>query len=252
MKNVKRWLVAGGAAALAGAVWLPSLIGRTSEIPGTAEVGAEGEASIMPASLSAFPGAPEPDAPTEALDQGSGLSMQPGSIAAATGSAQESMEDHAAASDRRGVELAGLLASLRAQVEPGGNALEAAASAGSRTGASLLSEQNAREHLDAFVAGNLLRGVIHGEDSSLAVLGHRVVRPGDRVAGGTIEVLEIGPDWLMLGISGVERVVDLEPFQAAPSVDSSAPSPAAEGAATIPAGPSPPPAAAPAQAGGQA
>ncbi|MEW6071882.1 MAG: hypothetical protein AB1726_04700 [Planctomycetota bacterium] len=68
--------------------------------------------------------------------------------------------------------------------------------------------------LEEFVAANELSGMIYGDDRSLALLGHRVVAEGDRLAHGRIRVLAIGPGWLQLGCGEREEVVDLPPFTA--------------------------------------
>lgn len=255
MKNAKQRLVVGGAVVLAGAVWLPVLLERSSETPEGPTIGAEDGVAIVPASLSAFPGPGAADAGTEEPAQGSSSRREASSLDPGTASSEMPTEQQGAPGERRGTDLASLLASLRSHAELGVDSSDANPSTSARSSGALLSAQTARETLAAFAQDNQLRGVIHGSDSSLAVLGHRVVRTGDLVAGGTIEVLEIGPDWLRLGRAGEERVVDLEPFQAKDAStdhESASPSTPADAEATTPAESSPSPAPAPASAGGPA
>jgi hypothetical protein len=73
------------------------------------------------------------------------------------------------------------------------------------------------EHADRlaeFTEENPLSGILYGDDLSMALVGHRIVREGDRLAGGMILVLEIGPDWVSLGSGEEEILIDLPPFVA--------------------------------------
>ena len=68
--------------------------------------------------------------------------------------------------------------------------------------------------LHGFAAANPCQGIIYGDDVAMALLGHRVVREGDRLEGGRIQVLAIGPGWLRIGAGDQELTLDLPAFKA--------------------------------------
>jgi hypothetical protein len=86
---------------------------------------------------------------------------------------------------------------------------------GGRTGPS------PRDELDEWLLENPLQGILHDAERPLALLGHRVVRAGDALAGGRIRVAEIAGTWVRLECAGQEAIVELPPFQARSSSDDS-------------------------------
>ncbi len=68
--------------------------------------------------------------------------------------------------------------------------------------------------LASFAAENPLTGIVYGENDAVAMVGHRVVRSGDRIDGGRVLVAEVGRGWVRLARGAEEIVLDLPPFTA--------------------------------------
>lgn len=190
MNFKKKAALTSGLGALAAAVWVPQLASLGS--------GAEVVRQESPAEA-AFdePRSPTPRAVEETPRAGALEQL---------GSLEESLAELDAA--RGGTDLGALLARL-ADGSPSEDLVPVAERL-----IGMESELDPRTELEAFAARNPLSGVLYGSDRSAALLGHRVVRAGDALAGGRITVAGIGPGWVELDASGTRLRVELPAFQA--------------------------------------
>ena len=108
-------------------------------------------------------------------------------------------------------DLAGLLAAVRA---PDENPVDERRPDPGDWPATISTPTPARERLAEFALAHPLTGIIYGEDDSRALIGHRIVREGDRLGGGDFEVGSIGPHGVTLRFEEEELRVDLPPFMA--------------------------------------
>jgi len=190
MNFKQKSVLASGLGVLAASVWVPQL-----------------------ASLGAGPEVVRQESPAEASDEEPRSPTSAAEEEPARGGALEelgSLEERLAELDsaRSGTDLGALLARLA-----DGSPSEDPGPAGEQ----LFVPQpglDPRAELEAFASRNPLTGVIHGPDRSAALLGHRVVRVGDTLAGGRISVAGIGPGWIELSTDGARLQVELPAFQA--------------------------------------
>lgn len=66
--------------------------------------------------------------------------------------------------------------------------------------------------LAVFAEQNSLNAIIHGEAESLAMVGNRIVRPGDELVAG-VQVIEIEPRRILLRSAASSRWLALPPFR---------------------------------------
>ncbi len=189
MNFKKKTVLASGLGALAASVWVPQLLSpgsRSEVVRQESPAEAVGEEPGSPALTS-----------EEELPRRGALEV--------LGSLEERMAELDSA--RGATDLGALLARL-ADGSPGEESAAAEALFAPRP------ELDPRTELEAFASRNPLTGVIHGSDRSAALLGHRVVRQGDALAGGRITVAGIGPGWIELAADGAHLLVELPAFQA--------------------------------------
>jgi hypothetical protein len=185
-------LLAGGLSALAVLVWGHGLMSHGETPPPReerqAETGAESAAAEAPA----------PEASPAA-----GATPAPDSLASLS-----ALEARLVGLDegKRGADLAAVMALLGAGEPSEGRPAPAPELA--------FAVSSARIELQAFAERNALTGVIHGGERSAALLGHRVVRVGDVLAGGRIRVARIEPGLIELSAEGEALVLELPAFHA--------------------------------------
>lgn len=187
--NVRRKsMLAGGLGALAAIVWAPTLASLSSEDPRAPQE--------RPA-----------DAAQEDGQQREGATAHGGGSGQAVpeAGALDDLEREVEALDRgrERLDLAGLLASLRTEA----GVVETRGAPGMQGGRAL-------DTLADFARGNTLSGIFYGPDRAVALLGHRVVKTGDALAGGRVRVGTIGPDGVELISEEQSIVVELPAFRA--------------------------------------
>lgn len=186
----RKSVLAGGLGALAASVWVPQLL-----------------------SLEADPKSLSQESPAETAPEGRSETEHVASEESAPAGVLEQLgsleEDLAQLEAMRGTsDLEALLARLEtgSRTEESAPPLEADSFAPA--------PEDPRAELEAFSDRNPLLGLIHGSDRSVALLGHRVVRTGDVLAGGRITVGAIGPGSVELTAGSAHLVVELPAFQA--------------------------------------
>ena len=241
MLTSKKTVVVTGLLACAGAVWAPRLMRRDGPDPGLvqeevpaildevsvsfeADAGSPGPAESAPASPAsadtppAEASAADEDRPLPAptdeaagLDSGAsggGLQSEAGNLLASIARSLEAVE-----SRRRGT----------AVLFSGGDPWESPQS----NEVVVESEEDERDEgledwqaVRNFLADNPVGGVLISEEDSLALVGSRVVRPGDRIAGGLLVVSEIARDGVRYRFGETAVVHPLPPFRASGAVTS--------------------------------
>lgn len=217
MKAKHKSILAGGLGALATVVWVPQLLsGGSGEEPVADEVSAELPDGAQEAPDASDPTAAEEESPQEEAPR---TSEEEQGVAGSAGRLAALEESLGALARRDSGDLAALLARLEAgdERDPLEESLFVPDVDPVATG------EDARAWLEEFAGKNPLTGLIHGPDRSAALLGHRVVRPGEALLGGRITVVAIGPGWVELASEGAQLRVELPAFRARSSPGVSVP-----------------------------
>ena len=123
---------------------------------------------------------------------------------------EPSMHDGRDSSDSR-------LAALVRALESTAAGDQVVASRGAASGAS------ARLQLERFAEANALRGILHGPEESMALLGSSIVRPGEVLdgldGGASLRVAAIDAGGVRLAVGGEELFLRLPPFVARETPD---------------------------------
>jgi hypothetical protein len=179
-------LLATGLGALAGVVWIPQLLAREAPREPAPESSAERVAAATEGG--------ETNAPRARTSESSTAEGSFSELEAALGLLLERRRDP-------------VLERLLPEAEE-------ALSAAPEDALTFEGPSDDEAWLARFAAENPLSGLIHGTDKSAALLGHRVVRPGERLEGGRVGVLAIGPGWIELEHGSARLVLELPAFRA--------------------------------------
>ncbi|MEM7307218.1 MAG: hypothetical protein AAF682_11140 [Planctomycetota bacterium] len=213
MNQKTKTLVAGALAAAGGAVWVPQLLSAGSppahhvieEFPADEGAGAPRVTIPSAPKVGAPQQAPESPSPAGELD------ASPQEAGSGPAGALADLERTLSQAEQLSGDTGALdLASLLGALDPDRDA----AAAADEEPAPLPAGPPAGEVLLAFAAEHALTGTIAGEQEAVAMLGHRVVRRGDRLGQAGIEVADIGPGWVDLSRDGERLRVELQPFEA--------------------------------------
>lgn len=205
----------------AGAVWVPQLLNRgegdvpgiQEEVPALLDEQGDFDPDLGDERGSAAPPRPAP------TDGGSSS----GSSAPEGGSSLESRADGLLRSVSRSLEAAGSRGSgaseLSLGIEPwnppttpgAGTIVETGSKDFEETERSRSRERELAE-LRAYLDAHPVTAVLVGQDESLALIGSRVVRPGDRLFGGRLEVVSMSRAGVRCAGGGTELLHGLPPF----------------------------------------
>lgn len=185
----KEWLAGGLVLASAG-VWIPQFLGD-DEVATPREI----------------PGAEDTHAPEPGLANPNLQDIElPGATSQEDATELDTPRPESIESPGESRDLASILQSLAGANDDPNRLLE-----------DPLADASAKEsaNLDAlreFAEANPFQGVILGPDGALALIGHRVVRKGDILGDGDIQVGVISDGWVELSLGETELRMTLPPF----------------------------------------
>lgn len=186
----------GGAAAL---VWIPQVLRMSQDAePAREELPAEAGATLLDGV--SFLSGSHPEATTPPEPDGEVVDL-------------DALERRASRLEERsrpqvGGEIARLLEQMEARAQD-----EAAPASAVRPPVEAAGRED-RRRLERFTENNPLTGLVRGGAGDAVLLGHRVVRVGDRLDAGHVRLAEIGASWVRLTAGAEECIVELPPFQA--------------------------------------